>query len=390
MEKSKVALLVCKDYREDNMDKVIKSGIEMLGGIEKFFECEEKILLKPNLLSKSSPEKAVTTHPAVFKAVGKYLRKQGYKNLYYGDSPGNPIGGVSRVASGCGLKKPAEELNIIPANFSSGKEVEFKEGITEKHFIISNGILECDGIINICKMKTHQLERITGAAKNTFGAVYGINKGAFHAKYTDADSFARMIADLNNFVKPRLHIMDGVLAMEGNGPQSGTPIEMGLILMSQDPIALDAVFCNLINLKPELVPTNRYGEEYGVGTMKNEEIEIITLDGNITVKEDLEKYGNKKYDVYRGTDRKTQIRLLQPIQPLLQKKPYIIEEKCVKCGICVNSCPLEKKAITLKSYPQYNYRLCIRCYCCQEMCPQKAIDVKTPLVAKLMDRNWRL
>lgn len=390
MKKSKVALLVCEDYSEDNVEKAIYDGIKMLGGIELFFKQGEKILIKPNLLSKSSPEKAVTTHPAVFSAVGKYLREYGYKNLYYGDSPGNPIGGVARVAAGCGIKEPAEELDIIPADFSAGREVKFERGTTEQNFVISNGILECDAIVNICKMKTHQLERITGAAKNMFGAVYGINKGAFHAKYTDADSFARMIADLNNFIKPRLHIMDGVLAMEGNGPQSGTPIEMKLILMSQDPIALDAVFCHLIDLRPELVPTNRYGHEYGVGTMKSEEIEVLTTQGNMTVEEAAEKYGNKKYDVYRGTDKKTQIRLLQPLQPLLQKKPYIIKEKCVKCGICVNSCPLEKKAIKLKGYPQYDYKLCIRCYCCQEMCPQKAIDVKVPFVAKLMDRNWKL
>lgn len=390
MKKSKVAILECKDYQEANVDKAIKIGIEMLGGIEEFFKNEEKILLKPNLLAKALPEKAVTTHPAVFKAVGKYLKENGYENLYYGDSPGNPIGGVARVAAGCGLKKHAEDLNINLADFNSGKQVEYKEGITEKNFIISNAILECDGIINLCKMKTHQLERITGAAKNVFGAVYGINKGAFHAKYTDADSFARMIADLNNFVKPRLHIMDGILAMEGNGPQSGMPIEMGLILMSKDPIALDSVFCNLIDLKSELVPTNRFGEMYGVGKMQIEEIEIITTEGELSSKEIIEKYGNKNFDVYRGTDRETQLRLLQPIQPLLQKRPYIIKEKCVKCGICVESCPLEKKALVLKEYPQYNYRLCIRCYCCQEMCPQKAIDVKTPVIAKLMDRNWRL
>ncbi len=389
MEKSKVVLLVCKDYREENVDKAIQQGIEKLGGIEVFFSREEKILLKPNLLAKALPEKAVTTHPAIFKAVGKYLKSHGYTNLYYGDSPGNPIG-AAKVAAGCGIKEPAEQLGIIPADFGRGKEVEFQQGITETHFIISNGILECDGIINLCKMKTHQLERITGAAKNMFGAVYGINKGAFHAKYTDADSFAKMIADLNNFISPRLHIMDGILAMEGNGPQSGTPIEMGVILMSRDPIALDTVFCHLIYLKPERVPTNRYGYEYGVGKMKEEEIEIITEQGSLTVKEAAEKYGSKEYDVYRGGEKETQIRLLKPIQPLLRKKPFIIKEKCIKCGICEESCPLEVKAITLKSFPVYDYKRCIRCYCCQEMCPRQAIDVKVPFAARLMDRNWKI
>ncbi|MFV0517080.1 MAG: DUF362 domain-containing protein [Aminipila sp.] len=390
MKNSKVVIIECKSYDEKNVDKAIETGINLLGGIDNFFNKEEKILLKPNLLAKASPEKAVTTHPAVFKAIGKLLKNNGFKNLYYGDSPGNPIGGVARVAAGCGISQPADELGILPANFSEGKEVFFEKGITEKNFVISNGIIECDSIINICKMKTHQLERITGAAKNIFGAVYGINKGAFHAKYTNADSFAKVIADLNNLVKPKLHIMDGIVAMEGNGPQSGTPIEMNVILMSTDPIALDAVFCNLIYLDPALVPTNKYGQDYGVGTMELEQIDIISEKGIIGTQEAVDLFGNKKYDVYRDTEKNTQIRLLKPIQPWLEKKPYIIKEKCVKCGICVNSCPLESKAIQLKGYPKYEYDKCIRCYCCQEMCPQKAIDVKIPFLAKVMDRKWRI
>lgn len=320
MGKSKVALVVCSDYEEDHVNKAIQKGIDLLGGLELFFSKEEKILLKPNLLAKASPEKAVTTHPTVFRAVGKYLKDAGYENLYYGDSPGNPIGGVERVAAGCGIKEPADELEIKLGDFNAGQAVVFDEGLTEKHFIISNAILDCDGIINICKMKTHQLERITGATKNTFGAVYGLNKSAFHAKYTDADNFAKMIADLNNFVKPKLHIMDGIMAMEGNGPQSGTPIKMNVILMGKDPIALDTVFCGLIGLNPELVPTNKYGQQYGVGTMVASGIEVITEEGILTIDDAFKAYGNGDFDVYRGNN-KMQIGMMKPLQPLLEKKP---------------------------------------------------------------------
>lgn len=387
--KSRVAIIECSDYDQQRVDNAIKKGIDMLGGIELIFEKNEKILLKPNLLTKAAPERAVTTHPAVFEAVGKVLKEKGYEKLYYGDSPG-PMGVMSKVAESCGIKQVADKLNIIEGNFNEGKEVFFDEGITEKKFIISKGILEVDGIINICKMKTHQLERITGAVKNMFGAVYGINKGAFHAKYTNAESFAKLVADINNFVKPRLHIMDGIVAMEGNGPQSGTPKHMGVILMSADPVALDSVFCNLINLKPELVPTNRSAQEYGVGIYEEVNIEVLTEEGIISVREAAEKFGTTEFDVYRGTDKKTQIRVLKPFEALLEKKPYVIKERCVKCGICVNSCPLDKKALTLKEFPNYDYKLCIRCYCCQEMCPKEAIDIKIPWIVKMLDRNWKL
>lgn len=390
MNKTKVILVKCTDYERNHVETAIEKGINLLGEIETLLNHEEKILLKPNLLAKAAAEKAVTTHPEVFRAVGKSLRSRGFSNLYYGDSPGNPLGSMIKVAEACGIKTPADELDIKPADFSAGKPVTYAEGKTEKNFIISNGILECDSIINICKMKTHQLERITGACKNMFGAVYGFNKGAFHAKYTNADSFAEMIADLNNFIKPKIHIMDGITAMEGNGPQSGTPVDMKIILISKDPVALDTVFCSLIDLNPRLVPTNVCGHKYQVGTMDINEIEVITEEETITVEEAARLYGNKKYNVYRGTDRKTQLRLLKPLQPLLEKSPYIRKEKCVKCGICIDSCPLEEKAIALKKFPIYDYKKCIRCYCCQEMCPRKAIDVKTPVLAKLMDRNWKI
>lgn len=390
MEKSRVVLLKCKDYTQKDVNKTIKKGIEMLGGINTFFKKEEKILLKPNLLSKAVPEKAVTTHPAVFRAVGELLKESGYKNLYYGDSPGNPMYGSMRAAETCGLRQPAEELGIMEGDFGGGREVLYEEGKTETKFFICNAVLECDAILNICKMKTHQLERITGAAKNLFGAVYGLNKSAFHAKYTNAEDFAGLIADLNNFLRPRLHIMDGITAMEGNGPQSGNPKDMGLILMSADPIALDTIFAKLIYLNPELVPTNRFGEEYGVGNMEAGRIEVMTEEGCLTVDQAADIYGTKDFDVYRGTDRKTQIKMLKHINPFLEKKPYILKDRCVKCGICAETCPLQEKAIVMKGYPKYDYRRCIKCYCCQEMCPQKAIDVKTPWIVKMADRNWKI
>lgn len=396
MEKSKVAIIYCEDYESENVIKALKTGIELLGGIEKFFKKEEKLVLKPNLLVKASPEKCVTTHPAVFGGMIEILQEAGYKRIGYGDSPGNPIGGVEKTAEGSGLKQEADKYGIPLENFSEGVFVEFPEGNVSKGFTVCKGALEADAIINICKMKTHQLERITGAVKNTFGCVYGINKAAFHAKYPDSVSFGKMIVDLNLLIKPRLHVMDGVMAMEGNGPQSGTPVSMKVILVSEDPVAMDSLFCKLVNLKPELVPTNLYGQNYGAGNMDFDKIEILTEDGVTELEEVIRKYGNKEYDVYRGVTEESQMKILKPFVSLLKKKPYIIKEKCISCGICVESCPIGEKALkfngkkTKGSIPKYNYKNCICCYCCQEMCPQKAIGVKIPAIAKFADRVWKV
>ena len=375
--RGRVAIVKCGTYDGQEVQIAVQRAVELLGGLERVLSAGEKplehdsrIILKPNLLAKTEPEKACTTHPAVFKAVGALLQENGYKNLRYGDSPGNPMISVERVAQECGIKAAADSLGIPLGEFESGTQVAFPQGRAADSFVLCDEVIKADGIINICKMKTHQLERITGAVKNTFGCVYGINKGASHAKFATAEVFAKMLADLNALVRPKLHIMDGIMAMEGNGPQSGTPTPMGLILASTDPVALDAVFCHLVDLKPELVPTN----------------------------------------VQRGAEYRGMLRPVRFLAPLLEKKPIVRKNICIGCGICVNACPVEGKAIHVEPVEQsgpdcgarsaagkqrrgvavYDYSKCIKCYCCQEMCPEQAITVKKSLLARIADRNWRI
>jgi uncharacterized protein (DUF362 family)/Pyruvate/2-oxoacid:ferredoxin oxidoreductase delta subunit len=387
--KSKVAIIECTEYKDAKL--AIAKAVELLGGWSQFVQLDESIILKPNLLTKAKPEQACTTHPAVFGAVGSLLQEAGYSNLFYGDSPGPGLGNAESTARDCGIKAEADALGIPMANFDSGSRVAFPEGRTAKEFVICEGIQEKDAIINICKMETHQLERITGAVKNTFGAVYGFNKGAAHAIYPSADVFARMLADLNRMIKPRLHIMDGILAMEGNGPQSGDPIKMNLIIASADPVAVDAVFCRLVHLNPELVFTNVHGHNYGVGTWQEDNIEVVTENGTISVSDAVEEWGNPDFNVPRGNNFSGSLPFVGSLINYLDRKPVVKKDICVSCGICIEACPLDDKAIAFKNgKPSYNYRKCIKCYCCQEMCPKEAIDVKDTLLSKIANRNWKL
>lgn len=376
--KSKVIVLACDSYQEELVYERISKGIELLGGLENLIGKNEKILLKPNLVRKAEVERAVITHPTIVGAVARYLREHEYENISCGDSCG--IGSASKVMEGTGMDTVLEKYQIPVVDFGEGSLVSYPQGKMGKEFFLAKPVQETDALINLCKMKTHALERVTGGVKNLYGCISGLHKAQGHTKYSNADSFARMLIDLNQIVNPRLCIMDGVVAMDGNGPTSGDPIAMNVILMSTDPVALDSVFCHLVHLKPEMVPTNVYGEQMGLGTWKEDEIQIISEDGEISIKELQERWGNPNYNVDRKVYRKTKWDKLDALMKPFQKKPYVVEDDCRKCGICVEACPVEGKAISFangrKKPPVYDYKKCIRCFCCQEMCPHKAIKVR--------------
>ena len=376
--KSKVILLPCEEYEEENIYTLLKKALELLGGIESLIKKEEKILLKPNLLKRAEVEKAVITHPVVIGAFARILREKGYQNLVLADSCGH--GTTKAVIKGTGMDTYLEKYEIPAIDYSQGISVKYPQGVQAKEFVIPKELLESDCVISLCKMKTHALERVTGAVKNSYGFIYGLHKAKGHTLYPSADSFARMLVDLNKYVAPRLYIMDGIVAMEGNGPGSGDPTPMKVMLVSKDPVALDSVFCRLVHLKPEMVPTNYHGEKMGLGTWKEEEIELLTPEGEISMTEAVSRYGNPSFNVDRTEVRHNIWTKMAGALKLFQKKPYIDEARCIRCGICVKSCPVPGKAVDFQKGrdkpPVYDYRKCIRCFCCQEMCPEKAIKVK--------------
>lgn len=374
--KAKVAVVPCGSYEETEVYEAVKKGIDLLGGIEKFVKPQENILVKPNFLSAAPAERAVTTHPSVICAVLRILSEHGCGNVCYGDSPGS--GSCKAAAEKLGLT-PENTFGARAAEMAREVRVPFADGKTAKEFYFTEEAAQADAIISLCKMKTHALERVTGAVKNVYGLICGYRKAAGHVKFPNAVVFARMLADIHRCVKPRLHIMDGIVAMEGNGPGSGDPVPMNVLLFSQDPVALDTVFCRLIDLDPELVPTNTQGADLGIGTCDSGEIEIYMPDraDAVSFQELQQMFGNPKFDVDRKGTKRTLLGRYSQIMTALAKRPRIDRNLCIRCGVCVEHCPVPGKAVTFKNGkqepPVYDYKKCIRCYCCQEMCPRHAI-----------------
>ncbi|MBU2512030.1 DUF362 domain-containing protein [bacterium] len=378
---SDVAVIKCESYDYNLVRQAVKKGIDLLGGTGSFVKPGEKILLKPNLLVAEVPEKCVTTHPAVFQAVCELFGKEEVE-LSFGDSPA--FGSMQRAARKAGLLEIAEQLGVKPADFKNGESVFFEKGIQNKKFIIAKGVLEADGLISLPKLKTHGLERMTGCIKNQFGCIPGVLKGEFHVKLPGAHDFGKMLVDLNNFVNPRLYIMDGIQAMEGNGPRGGKPKQMNVLLFSRDPVALDATVCRLVDLDPQYVPTIQYGSETGAGVYLADEITILgdSIEDLKTTSFDVKKRPIKSFDKQaRGFSGFINNRLVP--------KPFINKDICTQCGTCVSMCPVDPKAVDWLDGnkdlpPVYHYDECIRCYCCQELCPDAAIELKTPLLRRIM------
>jgi uncharacterized protein (DUF362 family)/ferredoxin len=379
---SKVVLIRCDSYDYDQVKAAVQKGIDLLGGAGKFAKPGEKILLKVNLLVGKEPDKCVTTHPAVMKAVGEALATTGAK-LYYGDSPS--FGGTLAAARKSGMADAAQEIGMEVKDFAHGSTVYFAEGKQNRSFVIADAVLESDGVISLPKLKTHAFQKFTGSVKNQFGCVPGILKGEFHVKLPDANEFAKMLVDLDRCVRPRLYVMDGIRAMEGNGPHAGTPNPLNVLLFSEDPIALDATVCRLINVDPSLVPTVTFGQEFGRGTFEKDNIELLG--------DAFDSFLSPDFTVDRSPIVPFKARgIFKFLNATMVPKPEIIKNQCVRCGRCVELCPVNPKAVDWENGdrsrpPRHDYRRCIRCYCCQEVCPEKAITVKKPLLRKLLVRK---
>ena len=373
MQKSPVAVIKCESYHQEDVNIAIKRGIDLLGGIKAFTDPDDHILLKPNLLAGEKPEKCVTTHPAVFQAIADIIQPA-CKKLSYGDSPA--FQSMESVAQKAGISEVAQKLHITPADFKTTETVFFEGALQNKKLFLAKGVLEADGIISLAKLKTHAFSKMTGAIKNQFGCVPGLLKSEFHAKLPDLNSFSKMLVDINLYLKPRLYIMDGIKAMEGNGPRGGSPREMGIILLSQDPVALDSTVCRLIGIKPEDIPTIYYGHNSGLGTYLENEIEYLGDDWHSFICKDYKT-------ATKPSSSATIMKRIPILRNRMLAKPVINKEKCIRCGVCVEVCPAENKAVTFTDKnipPVYDYQNCIRCYCCQELCPHGAITVKQPFL----------
>ena len=377
-----VSVRECDNYDYHNVKISVEKMIEDLGGLNKIIKPNSKVLVKPNLLMKKNPEDATTTHPMVVKVVCEKLLEIDCK-IIIADSPGGPYtqSSLRSIYRATGMESVANELGVELNYDISEVKVENENAQALKYMDIIKPITEVDYVVNLCKLKTHQMATFTGGTKNLYGCIAGLKKAEIHYRFPTEELFCEdVLLDISSYVNPIITIMDGIVGMEGEGPSAGVPRKIGALLASTSTHAIDYVACKIINLEAKRVPTL-------VGAIKRN---LINEDGS-----DIEVTGDgidnliiKDFDI-PNTSR--DFRLLssslpkfihEPLTKMITPKPIIRHKDCIKCGKCVEACPA--KVMKIDKNVNIDLNKCIRCYCCHELCPKKAVDVKRSIIFRLI------
>jgi uncharacterized protein (DUF362 family)/Pyruvate/2-oxoacid:ferredoxin oxidoreductase delta subunit len=377
--KSPVTIRKCSDYTQSTVVSVMRNIFDDVGDAAKFIKSGDKVLLKPNLLMSAPPKAAIVTHPAVVEAVATIVLDAGGRP-FIGDSP--PLGNLNRVLTKSGYEPFMTKLGVKPVPFVEKRRVECADNRLFRRIDLAREVFEFDTVINLPKLKTHGQMVLTMAVKNLFGTVIGTDKASWHFRAgRDFDTFATILVQIYEKVQPALSIMDGILGMEGNGPNSGTPRHIGIIGASSDAVALDSVLCGLLGFKVEQIRTCAIARKLGIGASEPDQIAQIgdRLDGFPVMG-------------FKPPKSITVAWNMSPRNPLrkfmenhLIMRPDIDTDMCRNCGVCMDHCP--PRAIReIDGLMAIDRKKCISCFCCHELCTNNAIRIIQPRLGRFMSR----
>ena len=331
------------------------------------------VVIKPNLLAPASPDKAMVTHPLVVRAAVEYVLEKG-ANPKISDSPAS--GSFEKILKESGLRNALEGLSVEYREFKNSVFVDIGEPF--KRIEIAGDAVNADFLINLPKLKTHTQMLLTLGVKNLFGCIVGLKKPEWHFRTGVArEMFARLLVKVYQAVKPSITVIDGILAMHGQGPgKSGIPREIGVLMGSKNAVALDIAVCRMLGIEPGKLLTNKIAIEQGI---VNEEIK---LDGDLPEVKDFKfpeitplVFGPERYHNF--------------MRRHLIQRPECDDSICKLCGECWEYCPA--KAIKrAKKGIHFDYEKCIRCYCCIEICPYGALGAYETLIGKITRKLFKM
>ncbi|MBI4383727.1 MAG: DUF362 domain-containing protein [Nitrospinae bacterium] len=273
--KSKVLVRKVTQYDLAETEAFVRDAVGLLCAPGRPFGAGQKVLIKPNLLRGAKPERCVTTHPTVVEAVCRVLKDSGAGRIDIGDSPA--FGSLSYVASQAGYAPLIKKYGVRFVAFSNPVPLETADGVP--HLKIAGNIFDYDRVVNLPKFKSHRQMTLTLAIKNLFGCVVGKRKPVLHCLVdNDKVKFGGMLVDIARRVDPCLTVVDGIQAMQGNGPMHGDPYPLGLLSAGRDLTALDRVLADIARVPLARVYALEAARQKNFGNYALEAIELAGAD----------------------------------------------------------------------------------------------------------------
>lgn len=359
----------------------------------------KRVVIKPNLVAKKSPDDPAIVNPAVIESVILWLRSLGADNITVAESPGGVYNAarLKGIYAASGMNEIAGRTGVTLNSDLGYSEISHPTGKSCRLFEIIAPILSADVIVDVCKLKTHALTGMSAAIKNLFGTIPGIVKFEMHSRYPDYGVFASMLVDLCEMLTSRadfISVTDAVIGMEGNGPTAGTPRDIGKLIVSANPFASDVVSSHVIGCEGKIPMVNE-AVARGYAPASYAECNVVAVGGA-----DVSAMKIKNYRQPDST-RHNPIEVLRKfaggsIYKLFEPYPVIDYNRCVGCGECAASCPEHTIKMTDRQnvkgasgakapkVPVIVRENCIRCFCCQELCPKGIIKIRKNPITRFL------
>jgi len=374
---SVVRVLNPKDEKE--VMRHVSEAIDNIGGMRSIVKNGDSVFIKPNFAAPRPPDIGVTTSLAVIKEVINEVMDSGGKPVM-GESPATRDFDPDIVYKLLGIREFAKKVGIefVDVEKSEKVTVEVPGGVLFKKLKLPRIVAESDVLISIPKMKTHMFAKVSLGMKNLIGAIPIVERLRAHLS-----GLEQGIVDINKIVKQDLVVVDGTIAMEGNGPFEGDPVKLGVLVAGRDVLAVDSVCCQIMGIDPESVEYLRMAFEQ----IGRPEVEVIgetisDISHSFVIPDALRKGRNTLLVLVDNVFTKI---LGRPVTTLpfslrlLGRMPEVDESKCNGCGSCRDACPVG--AIEMERVAKINYAQCVRCMCliCIESCPTNAIEKRARL-----------
>lgn len=380
MGRRDVALVGCDSYERGLVESRVERAFGVLGGPGEIAGRGDSVFVKVNALLPSEPEKAVTTHPEVVRAVVRQLQTV-TGNIVIGDSPGGPFNRpmLKRAYEKCGFARVAAETGVS-LNFDTAvKDVGVPGARTMKSITLCRAMVEADRLVSVSKFKTHLQVNITCAIKNLFGAVPGMTKFAYHARFNRGESFSDALVDVLLASGACFHVVDAVEGMDGNGPRQGDIKRMGIIAAGEDALSVETVMMAAAGLDPAVNKPLAAAVRRGLCPGDARDIDVRG-DGIDALRVDGFRLPDKK-----DTSGRIPAFIVDRFGNMLAVRPKPVPGRCSGCSKCAGVCPAGAVTV-VDGTAVVDMSRCIRCYCCHELCEYDAIELERPLLMRVAGR----